>query len=540
MLVYANHLRVQGADAEWAVFKAIGGWFKQQLGFGLRPDQLKQDGEHYGHRGEHQSWRTSLRIHGCYDGEPALCAWVLKHGDEDVHGRQWIVEVGVKKFAGTLEVSCVVKTDERSTLVSSPVIASQPRVIRYIAKNVLSAKDAVFVDAVPGETLRTVGQNRDSYLAFLAEIERNDRNAAIVLVSATREGEYLVNPTKLQRTLLGLAHVVWVLPGSNSYEMAEVLGQSWSAWGGAVNMLAIPSVSGVRSRHFLRDEIRAWGEEPQRISRVLAWVTASTNIPRLRVHVRPEGVIRLSVRRRMEKVRATSAQMNAAQLRQMMEENSKRVDEQERYFNEIVEENAGLEVELSRYKDDLEETQNELRKKTFDIKSLKDHFPQPAPAVPSIQEPLLKFALKKELSPLDCIEIIELCYDNRCTVLNSARASATKMTLFIYGRDLLDLLKRLVTTYRDGLMDGGDSKARGVFGKSEYAAKESKTVMTNKAMRRQRTFDYDGTQVEMFRHLKIGVDDDPTRTIRVHFHWDGDRQKIVIGYCGEHLPVSSH
>ena len=124
MLVYANHLRVQGADAEWAVFKAIGGWFKQQLGFGLRPDQLKQDGEHYGHRGEHQSWRTSLRIHGCYDGEPALCAWVLKHGDEDVHGRQWIVEVGVKKFAGTLEVSCVVKTDERSTLVSSPVIAT--------------------------------------------------------------------------------------------------------------------------------------------------------------------------------------------------------------------------------------------------------------------------------------------------------------------------------------------------------------------------------------------------------------------------------
>ena len=43
------------------------------------------------------------------------------------------------------------------------------------------------------------------------------------------------------------------------------------------------------------------------------------------------------------------------------------------------------------------------------------------------------------------------------------------MTRFIYGRDLLDLLMRLVTTYRDQLMDGGDSKARRVFGKSEYA-----------------------------------------------------------------------
>lgn len=74
----------------------------------------------------------------------------------------------------------------------------------------------------------------------------------------------------------------------------------------------------------------------------------------------------------------------------------------------------------------------------------------------------------------------------------------------------------------------------------EYAAKESETVMGNKAMRRQRTFEYESELVEMFRHLKIGVDDDVTRTIRVHFHWDADRKKVVIGYCGEHLSVSSH
>ena len=52
--------------------------------------------------------------------------------------------------------------------------------------------------------------------------------------------------------------------------------------------------SGVRSRYFLRDGIDEWGEEPQRTSQVLAWVTASTNMARLRMHVRPEGVIQLS------------------------------------------------------------------------------------------------------------------------------------------------------------------------------------------------------------------------------------------------------
>ena len=113
------------------------------------------------------------------------------------------------------------------------------------------------------------------------------------------------------------------------------------------------------------------------------------------------------------------------------------------------------------------------------------------------------------------------------------------MTRFVHGRDLLDLLVRLVTTYRDGLKDGGDSKARLVFGKSEYAAKESKTVMANKAMCRQRTFDYAG-DASGDVPASQSVDDDPTRTIRVYFHWDGDRPNIVIGYCGEHLPVSSH
>ncbi|HEY6291052.1 MAG TPA: hypothetical protein VI455_05745 [Terriglobia bacterium] len=98
----------------------------------------------------------------------------------------------------------------------------------------------------------------------------------------------------------------------------------------------------------------------------------------------------------------------------------------------------------------------------------------------------------------------------------------------------------MVTEYRSKLIEGGDNEARKVFGNNEYAAKESETVMGNQAMRRQRTFAYDGKQVEMFRHLKIGIEANVARTIRVHFHWDSDREKIVIGYCGEHRPVASH
>ena len=357
-------------DSEEVAFKAIGGWLKEQLGFGLHPDQLLSDGEYGGQRGEQ---RSRLRIFSCYDGEPSLCAWVLKHGDADVWGRQWTVEVGVKKSAGTLEVSCVVKTGERSTLVSSPVSASQPRVIRYILANVASNKwDVAFAEAVPGQILRPVGKDRDSYRALLHEIQRPNRDAAIVLVSPTWEGEYLVNPTALQRTLIGLAHVVHVLPGSDTYEMTEVLERQWSAWNGAVNVLSIRSRAGdVRSRLFLSDEIQVWGENPQRVSQVLAWVTVKTNVLRLREHVRPEGVRLLSTRRRVKKIQATAAQMEIVELRMTLSEAVQQVDDQERVFDEFTEENDDLLNELSLSKDEFRDSQDELRRKNFELNSLK-------------------------------------------------------------------------------------------------------------------------------------------------------------------------
>jgi hypothetical protein len=52
----------------------------------------------------------------------------------------------------------------------------------------------------------------------------------------------------------------------------------------------------------------------------------------------------------------------------------------------------------------------------------------------------------------------------------------------------------------------------------------SETVMANQTMRRLRTFAYEGEQVEMFRHLKIGIEAYVAKTIRVHFHWNSERE----------------
>ena len=94
MLVYANHFSFQGADAEEAIYKAVGGWLKEQLGFGLHPGQMRQEGKFNGYQGEKRSW---LRVYATDEDELTLYAWVLKHPDDNVRGRQWVTELGFKK-----------------------------------------------------------------------------------------------------------------------------------------------------------------------------------------------------------------------------------------------------------------------------------------------------------------------------------------------------------------------------------------------------------------------------------------------------------
>jgi hypothetical protein len=542
MLVYANHLSFEGAGAEEAIFKAIGGWLKEQLGFGLRPDQLKQDGEFNGYRGEMRSW---LRVYATCEEEPELYAWVLKNPDETVRGRQWITELGLKKYRGSLELSCVVKTDEHSTLVASPVMASRPRVIGYVANNIQQAADADFGVAVCGVAVKSVGDDRDSYRGLLAEIERRERDCPIVLVSPTGDGEYLLNVTDLQQKLVGLGQVVQVSRDFNSYDMAEVVGQQRSAWSGAVNILYTPAQTGfVRNRLFRSDEIVGWGDtQHDRISQLLAWVTNNTNVMRLRKRVRPDGVTQLALRRRLQAVRASGEQMDVAQLREELDKASRLVAEQSEWINTLEDGNAELETELSDIKERLDDERENLKNQNFVIQSLKGQLDSAGGGRTSKldAEVLLKLTCSPDPpTPLECVGVIENVYGDKCVVLESAKESARDMDRFEHGRRLLDMMRRLVTEYRSKLIEGGDNEARKVFGNNEYAAKESETVMGNQAMRRLRTFTYEGKQVEMFRHLKIGIEANVSKTIRVHFHWDSEREKIVIGYCGEHLPVASH
>ena len=145
---------------------------------------------------------------------------------------------------------------------------------------------------------------------------------------------------------------------------------------------------------------------------------------------------------------------------------------------------------------------------------------------------------KSSLTVTDCLLIIEHLSGD-VVILPSAWDSAAEADK--YFRDtprLLRLLAKLVHSWFWAItIDGkSDAEARKVFSSSEYAAGESGGLEASN-LGKLRTFIYNGKEVKAFRHLRIGVANDRSHTIRVYFAWDAEEEKIIIAYCGEHLPT---
>ncbi len=361
------------------------------------------------------------------------------------------------------------------------------------------------------------------------------------MVSPTKDDRYLINAEILQEQLVGLAQVVRLPPTFNSYEMEEVLGRRWSAWDGALNLFFPPHRDGrVHNRLFRSQEIEAWGTANiSRVRSLLALITHSSNGAKLRSHIRPEGV-RIKRLREQLTSGADAGTLTVDGLRDQLDISLQMAVEQEEKYKQDIQR---IEMDKLFLEEDRDNFREKYEKASWDIRNLQHQLSQAGSGTSAAVDTakLLGFACRTDDPvPEECLELIAALFPDNCEILESAYSSAREVENFRQGRRLLDMLRRLVTDFRDNMIKGGDSVARKMFTNNEYSATESETVISNPDYRRKRTFLYEGEQVEMFRHLKVGIDDNTTVTIRVHFFWDGQKQKVVVGYCGKHLPISSH
>lgn len=72
------------------------------------------------------------------------------------------------------------------------------------------------------------------------------------------------------------------------------------------------------------------------------------------------------------------------------------------------------------------------------------------------------------------------------------------------------------------------------IGRFEYTATEGKMTNKDKKLATLRKIEYDGKTYDISAHIKYG--NKPPKCIRIHFAYNDESKKIIIGFIGTHLP----
>ncbi|BCV65684.1 hypothetical protein TUM17387_10430 [Shewanella carassii] len=211
---------------------------------------------------------------------------MFSNPDSDVHGRQWITEIGIRVESDGVLFTTLLETSDISTQVTDIPQSSRPKVVKYLQNNCNISKDTI------GLGLKNISNDEEVFRALLAELERPERKHPVVLVSCDSSGKPLLNPRSLQEQLIGLAQVVVCDQSVDSWEMERALGRRYSAWGGAINVIFPIRNRSVCPRRLLLvehlEELKS--NDKYLIGELLSIITHTTNGYRKRLHFSPTDV----------------------------------------------------------------------------------------------------------------------------------------------------------------------------------------------------------------------------------------------------------
>jgi hypothetical protein len=534
MLVYSVALLLKKTSSVESVLGVVSRWLSRKANQPISAVSLQSTSQSSLREG-------GLQVVSSDSSFPMLQSIRYTHRDRVESGRQWVIEVGIRRQRVDSEIECSVllRTDEISTQVETKVQPTVPVMVHDILRHCSPS------GGTPG--LSTITLDNDNEVeAFGYAIEYHERRHPYVLVSPTADEKYLIDIERLRYLLEGLADVIQIPIGADTFLIERVLGKQYAAWRGAINLI-FPEVQllGRRfapTRRLLPDEIGNLFEEganPE--TEILSLVTHRTNIPNSRRHISPETVAETIRRRELARSqKEASATGESAKYIELLEEDGRDRDQKiEKYQHNI----SQLQDDINALNGIVTQIDDENRQLRFEREGLKltlshvggsgDEGLASGVSNP-MREVLLNIA-SDSFTPRKSLLVISRLFPDRVAILESAWKSADDSETFKERKKGFDLLWKMVTDYWDALANGtGDAEARNVFGNA-YSARESETVETNKRARKLRTFNYKGRNLEMMRHLKIGVKDSVAETLRVHFEWDASARKIVIGHCGPHL-----
>lgn len=469
--------------------------------------------------------------------------WVVSyrytHPDQRIQGRRWITEIGVSAWGSKSVVTVKLSTEEQSTLANDPVATTRPGIVDAIQRA------CTLHSKTPGRDVRALRlQDADGFAATLRD---EGRRHPILVVSPTMDGKHVVDPARLAALCIGVADVVAIPGGEDTYALERALGAGECPYHGAVDVIW-PVASGRGPRRVPRTRILAEhlaemldrGLDPH--SELLARVCHETNATVALHHHDLAAVRHLRLRSELDVVRAkleqsaTPDQLELIAMYEQIEKDDKA--ENERLKESVEALRADLRAERTA-KEEAEEAVKQAQRKADSLEhaanAARRGRAEAGDDTIRFRESFLRVQDQRPTLE-DSLIVLERMFPDRLVILDTAWKSAHAVDRFQGGAKAFDLLRRLCTGYHDAMTTGGgDKKAIEVFGSTSFAARESETVENNKRARSLRTFAYEGSPVEMMRHLKIGVKPSDATTFRAHFHWDAAKELVVLGHCGGHL-----
>ncbi len=275
MLVYVNNFILKGAYATERALQSVCGWIQFKTEEEFNVDMLKC-GENY------KYGATTVRTFCAVARHPKMYSILFTHPDNEINGRFWETEIGIKEEDGNTKLSILLKVNDISTQVRGNINTTRPLLVKYLLKSSLLSHDTVGLKAT------FLGNRKDDIHGLKWEIFRPERDYPIVLVSYNKN----IHSTRLQQQLIGLAKVVSLPQDIDDGFMESELGQRYSAWDGAVNIIQ-PLHGGEtpRNRLVLSDTIEEWKSNQVHIlHELLSLVTHTTNGRYRKEHFSPTDV----------------------------------------------------------------------------------------------------------------------------------------------------------------------------------------------------------------------------------------------------------
>jgi hypothetical protein len=525
MLVYSTRLSMEAAGHPIAL-RVLSEWLTRKSGTQISPEALMGNAE--------RPLRGGFRLESLTtdSSDPLLTAIRLTEPFSRANARQWITECGFRRPSdGPMDCTILLRTEELSARVTDRIQVTRPTLVRELLRL------CPMLSSNPGMDVRILDD--ESIEAFRYVLDDPRRRHPIVLVSPTPERTYLVDAEKLCTFVAGLADVVRMAETTDTFWLAKVIGNDRAAWRGAVAIIypetKVQGRSLFPTQRILADQLREWltaGLTTE--NELLSLLTHRTNFALARQHVSMETVREAKLRRDLAKRRQEAIKTG---------ENAEYVALLEEADAQNTHSIGHLETLVESLEDTTERQQDDIRRLEFELEALKatlaaSHTRRAQTdngALPLSLAEAFAGAFAGKATPEQSLAVVATLFPERLVVLESAWNSAKESASFRHGEKAFELLWKLANAYWTALDSGApDSQARQCFGNA-YAAKESESVMNNRRARRLRTFSYKGADLAMMRHLKIGVKDSITETLRIHFEWDADDRRLVLGHCGPHL-----